>query len=108
MAIFGDLGRFLGLGTTKQTLAAGAQGFLRGAIMGQPFMGATAGALTAGTQQGQATAIAVPQAPPSETAFSGEAAAPRMPVMQAQQSGTSRRCACGPALLATRESPSRE
>lgn len=72
MAIFGDVGRLLGLGTTKQTLAAGAQGFLRGAIAGQPFMGAAGGALTAGTQQGQATAVAVPQAPPAETAFSGE------------------------------------
>lgn len=84
MAIFGDVGKFLGLGTAKQTLGAAAQGALRGAIVGQPFMGAASGALTAGTQQGQATAVAVPQAPPSETAFSGEAAAPRMPVMQAQ------------------------
>lgn len=84
MAIFGDVGKFLGLGTTKQTLASATQGAIRGAIMGQPFMGAATGALTAGTQQGQATAVAVPQAPPSETAFSGEAAAPRMPAMQAQ------------------------
>ena len=84
MAIFGDVGKFLGLGTTRQTAQAAAQGALRGAILGQPFMGAAAGALTAGTQQGQATAVAVPQAPPSETAFSGEAAAPRMPAMQAQ------------------------
>lgn len=84
MAIFGDVGKFLGLGTTKQTLGAAAQGALRGAIVGQPFMGAATAALTAGTQQGQATAVAVPQAPPSETAFSGEAPAPRMPVMQAQ------------------------
>ena len=84
MAIFGDVGKFLGLGTARQTLGAAAQGALRGAIVGQPFMGAASGALTAGTQQGQATAVAVPQAPPSETAFSGEAAAPRMPAMQAQ------------------------
>ena len=72
MAIFGDVGKFLGLGTAKQTLTSAAQGALRGAIVGQPFMGAAGGALTAGTQQGQATAVAVPQAPPSETAFSGE------------------------------------
>ena len=73
MAIFGDVGKFFGLGTTKQTLSGAAQGALRGAILGQPFMGAATGALTAGTQQGQATAVAVPKAPPSETAFSGEA-----------------------------------
>lgn len=84
MALFGDVGKFLGLGTAKQTLGAAAQGALRGAIIGQPFMGAAGGALTAGTQQGQATAVAVPQAPPAETAFSGESVAPRMPAMQAQ------------------------
>lgn len=74
MAIFGDLGKFLGLGTAKQTLAAGAQGALRGALLGQPFMGAASGALTAGTQQGQATAVSVSETPPRETAFSGEGA----------------------------------
>ena len=84
MAIFGDLGKFIGLGTAKQTAQGAFQGALRGALIGQPFMGGASGALTAGTQQGQATAVAVPQAPPSETAFSGEAAAPRMPAMQAQ------------------------
>ena len=84
MALFGDVGRFLGLGTAEQTFQGAAQGALRGAFMRQPFMGAAGGALTAGTQQGQATAVAVPQAPPSESAFSGEAAAPRMPMMQAQ------------------------
>ncbi len=72
MAIFGDVGKFFGLGTTKQTLTGAAQGALRGAIIGQPFMGAAQGTLTSGTQQGQATAVAVPAAPPSETAFSGE------------------------------------
>ena len=72
MAIFGDVGKFFGLGTTKQTLSGAAQGALRGAIVGQPFMGAATGAALAGTQQGQATAISVPQAPPAETAFSGE------------------------------------
>lgn len=72
MAIFGDVGKFLGLGTAKQTLQSGLQGAVRGAVLGQPFMGATAGALTAGTQQGQATAVSVPQAPPAESQFSGE------------------------------------
>lgn len=72
MAIFGDLGSFLGLGTTKQTLQSAAQGALRGAIVGQPFMGAAQGALTSGTQQGQATAVSTPRTAPAETAFSGE------------------------------------
>ena len=83
MALFGDVGKFLGLGTGKQTLQAGLQGALRGAIIGQPFMGAASGALTAGTQQGQATAVAVPQQPPSETAFSGETVRLPSPVMGA-------------------------
>ena len=83
MAIFGDLGKAIGLGTAKETFAAATRGAIRGAIMGQPFMGATGAALTSGTQQGQATAVAVPQAPPSETAFSGEAVQVRQPVMQA-------------------------
>jgi hypothetical protein len=50
MAILGDVGKFLGLGTTKQTLQAAARGAVQGAIMGQPFMGAASGALTSGTQ----------------------------------------------------------
>jgi hypothetical protein len=82
MAIFGDLGKALGLGTAKQTFQGAAQGALRGAVFGQPFMGAAGGALTAGTQQGQATAVAVPQAPPSETAFSGESVQVRQPMMR--------------------------
>lgn len=85
MAIFGDVGKFFGLGTTKQTLTSAAQGALRGAIVGQPFMGAASGALTAGTQQGQATAVSTPRTAPAETAFSGEASFARpMPAMQAQ------------------------
>ena len=85
MAIFGDVGKFLGLGTAKQTLSSAAQGALRGAIVGQPFMGAAQGALTSGTQQGQATAVSVAPTPPRETAFSGETVQVRaMPAMQAQ------------------------
>lgn len=72
MALFGDLGKALGLGTAKQTVSAGVQGALRGAIMGQPFMGGVTGALTSGTQQGQSTAVAVSETPPRETAMSGE------------------------------------
>jgi hypothetical protein len=71
MALFGDVGKFLGLGTARETAAGAAQGALRGAIMGQPFMGAGVGAATAGTQQGQATARDVPSGPPLETSTSG-------------------------------------
>lgn len=74
MALFGDVGKFLGLGTAKQTLQGATQGAIRGAILGQPLFGGAAGALTAGTQQGQATAVSVAAQPPRETAFSGEAA----------------------------------
>lgn len=105
MAIFGDLGRALGLGTAKQTFTGAAQGALRGAILGQPFMGAAGGALTAGTQQGQATAVAVPQAPPSETAFSGETVQVRQPVMQAIPMSYSP--GIQPALMRTPMPPSR-
>lgn len=72
MAIFGDVGKFLGLGTTKQTLQGAVRGAVQGAFMGNPIAGASAGALGARSQQGQATAVAVPAAPPAETAFSGE------------------------------------
>ena len=105
MAIFGDVGKFLGLGTAKQTLTAATQGALRGAILGQPFMGAASGALTAGTQQGQATAVAVPQAPPSETAFSGETVTVRQPVMQ--PSPISYSPGIQPAIMRTPMPPSR-
>ena len=82
MALFGDLGKFIGLGTAQQTAQGAAQGALRGALMGQPFMGAAAGAVTAGTQQGQATAVSIPQAPPAESAFSGVATQPVQPMMR--------------------------
>lgn len=72
MAILGDVGKFLGLGTAQQTLRGATQGALRGAILGQPLFGGAAGALTAGTQQGQATAVSVTETPPRETQFSGE------------------------------------
>jgi hypothetical protein len=84
MALFGSLGKALGLGTAQQTMQGAAQGALRGAIMGQPFMGAASGALTGGTQQGQATAVSVPQAPPRESAMSSQVSQPMMPAMTAQ------------------------
>jgi hypothetical protein len=73
MAIFGDLGKAFGLGTAKQTFQGAAQGALRGAIMGQPFMGAVSGAAMSGrTQFSQGTAVSTPRTPPAETASSGE------------------------------------
>lgn len=81
MALFGDLGKALGLGSLQQTFQGAAQGALRGAIMGQPFMGAAGGALGARrTQQGQATAVSVTETPPRETAFSGEVIPGNAPV----------------------------
>lgn len=81
MAILGDLGKALGLGTGAETMRGAFQGALRGAIMGQPFMGAASGAVTGGrTQQGQATAVSVTETPPRETAFSGEVISGSQPV----------------------------
>ena len=105
MALFGDLGKAIGLGTAKQTIQGAFQGALRGAVMGQPFMGAGAGALTAGTQQGQATAVAVPQAPPSETAFSGEAVQVRQPAMRPMNISYSN--GIQPAIMRTPMAPPR-
>jgi len=103
MAIFGDVGKFFGLGTTQQTLSGAAQGALRGALVGQPFMGAGAGALTAGTQQGQATAVSTPRTPPAETAFSGETTQVRPSAMPMAQP-VSYSAGIGPAVF--RSAPS--
>ena len=83
MALFGDLGKALGFGTAKETLAAATQGAIRGAIMGQPFMGAAGGAIGSGGRRqeaGQSVAVSIAQEPPRESAFSSQAATP---VMQA-------------------------
>lgn len=72
MAIFGDLGKAIGLGTAKQTMAGALQGALRGAIMGQPFMGGVSGAMGgARTEQGQSTGVSIPDRPAAETSTSG-------------------------------------
>ena len=105
MAIFGDLGKAIGLGTAKETFAAATRGAIRGAIMGQPFMGAAGGALTSGTQQGQATAVPVPAAPPRETAFSGETVQVNVPVMQ--PTPISYNPGIQPAIMRTPMPPSR-
>ncbi len=70
--MFGSLGKAIGLGTAKQTAGAALQGALRGAIMGQPFMGAAAGAMSSGrTEQGQSTGVSVSGKPADETSTSG-------------------------------------
>jgi hypothetical protein len=81
MALFGDLGKALGLGTAKQTMQSAFQGALRGAIMGQPFMGAAGGALSSGqraSETGQSVAVSITDTPPRESAMSGEMTAPVM------------------------------
>lgn len=81
MAIFGDLGKAIGLGTAKQTMQSAFQGALRGAIMGQPFMGGVSGALNSGrgmSETGQSVAVSITDTPPRESAMSGEVSAPVM------------------------------
>lgn len=105
MAIFGDVGKFLGLGTTKQTLSAATQGAIRGAILGQPFMGAASGALGSGqraSETGQSVAVSIAPAPAQETAFSSQAAGP---VMQATPISYSP--GIQPAIMRTPMPPSR-
>ena len=80
MAIFGSLGKALGLGT--------AQSFVT-EVTGSPIAGKVAGAASRGissiaqrraaTEQGQSTAVSVAP-PPSETAFSGETGPIAQPV----------------------------
>lgn len=72
MAIFGSLGKALGLGSAQQLVTE---------VTGSPLAGRVAGAASKGisdigrrvisTEQGQSTAVSVAP-PPAETAFSGE------------------------------------
>jgi len=73
MAIFGDLGKILGLGTAQETVTA---------VTGSPILGRTAGVVSrgvsglrdsaAGTQQGQAVAVSqATQTQPQESQQSG-------------------------------------
>jgi len=72
MVMLGSLGKAIGLGTFQQTAQAGLQGALRGAIMGQPFMGGVVGAASSGrTEQGQSTGVSNPGKPADETSTSG-------------------------------------
>lgn len=76
MAFLGGLGKALGFGSTQQVVTG---------LTGSNFVGALAGQASKGlsnlqgrqmTQQGQATAVSIPQAAPRETASSGEAGIP--------------------------------
>ena len=105
MALFGDLGKALGLGTAKQTMQGAFQGALRGAIMGQPFMGGAAGALSSGqrmSETGQSVAVSVTPSPPRESAFSGELSTPVM-----QPSNISFSPGIQPAIMRTPITPPR-
>lgn len=84
MAFLGGLGKALGFGSTQSLVTDITGSRVAGAVAGQAAKGLSALTRDRRTEQGQATAVAVPQSPPSETAFSGEAAAPRGMGMQAQ------------------------
>ena len=84
MAFLGGLGKALGFGTTQSIVQDLTGSRVAGAVAGQAAKGLSNLTRQTRTEQGQATAVSVPQAPPSETAFSGEAATPRRMGMQAQ------------------------
>lgn len=76
MAFLGGLGKALGFGSTQNVVTG---------FTGSPFVGAVAGQAAKGlsnlqrsqmTQQGQATAVSIPDAPARETASSGEMGIP--------------------------------
>ena len=76
MAFLGGLGKALGFGSTQSVVTG---------FTGNPFIGAVAGQAAKGlsniqrnqmTQQGQATAVSIPDAPARETSSSGEAGIP--------------------------------
>lgn len=77
MAIFGGLGKALGFGSTASFVQDITGSRVAGAVAGQAAKGLSNLTRRAATEQGQATAVSIPQAPPSETAFSGEASAVR-------------------------------
>lgn len=82
MAFLGGLGKALGFGTTQQIVQDITGSRVAGAVAGQAAKGLSSLTRQSRTEQGQATAVAVPQAPPAETAFSGETVSVRQPVMQ--------------------------
>jgi hypothetical protein len=84
MAFLGGLGKAIGFGSTQQIVQELTGSRIAGAVAGQAAKGLSSISRMDRAQQGQATAVSVPQAPPSETAFSGEAVAARAPAFQAQ------------------------
>ena len=84
MAFLGGLGKALGFGSTQSVVTDITGSKFAGALAGQAAKQLSGLAAARRTEQGQATAVAVPQAPPSETAFSGESVSPRGMGMQAQ------------------------
>lgn len=76
MAIFGGLGKALGFPSTQQFVTDITGSRVAGAVAGQAAKGLSALTRDQRQQQGQATAVSIPQAPPSETAMSGEIGIP--------------------------------
>jgi hypothetical protein len=109
MAFLGGLGKSLGFGSTQQIVQDLTGSRVAGAVAGQAAKGLSTLTRFDRAQQGQATAVSVPQAPPSETAFSGEAVQPRTAPMQAQpmsymagiQPASFRRAPAAPGGMAT-------
>lgn len=76
MAIFGDVGKFFGLGSTADVAQSAARAALLTAV-GVPPTGAVTSQLPGAmaqprAQQGQSTAVSVAPMPPKESAYSGE------------------------------------
>ena len=72
MAIFGSLGKALGLGTAQQLVTSVTGSQVAGNLAGVVSKGvSTIGRRAVGSAQGQSTAVSVAP-PPQETAFSGE------------------------------------
>ena len=103
MAFLGGLGKAIGFGSTQQIVQEITGSRIAGAVAGQAAKGLSSLTRDARAQQGQATAVSVPQAPPSETAFSGEAAAPSG--MAAGRSPYSFSNAIQPAVMRAPQTP---
>lgn len=87
MALFGSIGKALGLGTTQQFVTAATGSPIAGKLAGaasERVSGAFRQAVAApvGQQQGQAVAVDIPDTTPMETAISGESGGYGMPGIQ--------------------------
>lgn len=100
MAIFGGIGKRLGLGTTESLVTRVTGSPLAGAIAGEVSEGISGLGRSVTSNIGQGTAVATPETPPRETAMSGErgpvARAPMQPAMGIQ-----------PAVYSVPSTPSR-